>query len=248
MLWLCFLALKLREYEMWSQLVYKKLEQLHVVDLEKKRDLKWIMALISNESKGKFLSAFEMGLCRVIAEILGGGGVWGVGERGLGFVVRRVYWIWGELSEGRGGWCGVFYSGRRDGEYRILMELVLKNSIEPENLKIGEKYDAPIIERCEVSDDEDDDEPNTKLGMQRCSGHTELGEIKGKLAYGQKLHQLGLEKNTLSGNILYKMDNDYYSKTSHPSAHKHMAPRAVLMKTGLKSINTARPVNTVFTG
>ncbi|GJV68342.1 retrovirus-related pol polyprotein from transposon TNT 1-94 [Tanacetum coccineum] len=28
-------------------------------------------------------------------------------------------------------------------------------------------------------------------------------------------------------------------------AHKHMAPRAVLMKTGLKSVNTARPVNTV---
>ncbi|GJR75811.1 ribonuclease H-like domain-containing protein [Tanacetum coccineum] len=34
-------------------------------------------------------------------------------------------------------------------------------------------------------------------------------------------------------------------KTSHPSAHKHMAPRAVLMKTGLKSVNTARPVNIV---
>ncbi|GJZ08291.1 hypothetical protein Tco_0542574 [Tanacetum coccineum] len=34
-------------------------------------------------------------------------------------------------------------------------------------------------------------------------------------------------------------------KTSHPSAYKHMAPRLVLMKTGLKSVNTARPVNTV---
>ncbi|GKB22035.1 hypothetical protein Tco_0855958 [Tanacetum coccineum] len=34
-------------------------------------------------------------------------------------------------------------------------------------------------------------------------------------------------------------------KTAHSSAHKHMAPRAVLMKTGLKSVNTARPVNTV---
>ncbi|GJS61755.1 hypothetical protein Tco_0656539 [Tanacetum coccineum] len=34
-------------------------------------------------------------------------------------------------------------------------------------------------------------------------------------------------------------------KTSHPSAYKHMAPRVVLMKTGLKSVNTARPVNTV---
>ncbi|GKC88457.1 putative ribonuclease H-like domain-containing protein, partial [Tanacetum coccineum] len=34
-------------------------------------------------------------------------------------------------------------------------------------------------------------------------------------------------------------------KTSHPSTHKYMAPRAVLMKTSLKSVNTTRPVNTV---
>ncbi|GJW84561.1 ribonuclease H-like domain-containing protein [Tanacetum coccineum] len=30
-----------------------------------------------------------------------------------------------------------------------------------------------------------------------------------------------------------------------PNVHKHMVPRAVLMKTGLKIVNTARPVNTV---
>ncbi|GJW52079.1 hypothetical protein Tco_0093430 [Tanacetum coccineum] len=52
-------------------------------------------------------------------------------------------------------------------------------------------------------------------------------------------------KRIVSGNNYNKKDNDYYSKTSHPSAHKHMAPRAVLMKTGLKSVNTARPVNIV---
>ncbi|GJR88677.1 hypothetical protein Tco_0212688 [Tanacetum coccineum] len=42
-------------------------------------------------------------------------------------------------------------------------------------------------------------------------------------------------------------DHIQYScpKTSHPNVHKHMAPRAVLMKTGLKTVNTARPVNTV---
>ncbi|GKD00457.1 hypothetical protein Tco_1170731 [Tanacetum coccineum] len=57
---------------------------------------------------------------------------------------------------------------------------------------------------------------------------------------GQKSNQLGL-----SGNNYNKKDSDYYSKTSHPSAYKHMAPRAILMKTGLKSFNTARPVNTV---
>ncbi|GJT77537.1 hypothetical protein Tco_1044262 [Tanacetum coccineum] len=46
-------------------------------------------------------------------------------------------------------------------------------------------------------------------------------------------------KRIVSGNNYNKEDNDYYSTTSHPSAHKHMAPRAVLMKTGLKSFNTA---------
>ncbi|GJV96312.1 hypothetical protein Tco_1547889 [Tanacetum coccineum] len=52
-------------------------------------------------------------------------------------------------------------------------------------------------------------------------------------------------KRIVSRKNYNKKDNDYYSKTSHPSAHKHMAPRAILMKTGLKSFNTARPVNTV---
>ncbi|GKC67385.1 ribonuclease H-like domain-containing protein, partial [Tanacetum coccineum] len=35
------------------------------------------------------------------------------------------------------------------------------------------------------------------------------------------------------------------TKKDCPNAHKHMVPRAVLMKTGLKTINNARPVNTV---
>ncbi|GJR17002.1 ribonuclease H-like domain-containing protein [Tanacetum coccineum] len=52
-------------------------------------------------------------------------------------------------------------------------------------------------------------------------------------------------KRIVSGNNYNKKDNDYYSKTSHPSAHKHMAPRAVLMKSGLKSFNTAKLVNIV---
>ncbi|GJU22153.1 putative ribonuclease H-like domain-containing protein [Tanacetum coccineum] len=52
-------------------------------------------------------------------------------------------------------------------------------------------------------------------------------------------------KRIVSRNNYNKKDNDFYSKTSHSSTHKHMAPRAVLMKTGLKFVNTARTVNTV---
>nr|GEU89657.1 hypothetical protein [Tanacetum cinerariifolium] len=45
----------------------------------------------------------------------------------------------------------------------------------------------------------------------------------------------------------YKRVNyNYSSKAAHPSAHRTMAPRAVLMKTGLRPLNIARPVNTAY--
>ncbi|GJY76659.1 ribonuclease H-like domain-containing protein [Tanacetum coccineum] len=41
------------------------------------------------------------------------------------------------------------------------------------------------------------------------------------------------------------VSNDNYSaKKAHPSAHRNMVPRAVLMKTGLRSLITAKPINT----
>ncbi|GKA02701.1 ribonuclease H-like domain-containing protein, partial [Tanacetum coccineum] len=48
----------------------------------------------------------------------------------------------------------------------------------------------------------------------------------------------------VSGNNYTRVNYNYFAKKSHPSAHWNMVPRAVLMKTGLRSLNTARPVNT----
>ncbi|GJU55860.1 putative ribonuclease H-like domain-containing protein, partial [Tanacetum coccineum] len=42
-----------------------------------------------------------------------------------------------------------------------------------------------------------------------------------------------------------RVDYDYYAKTSYPTTHMNMTPRAVLLKSGLKPLSTARPVNTV---
>ncbi|GJW21447.1 putative ribonuclease H-like domain-containing protein [Tanacetum coccineum] len=39
-----------------------------------------------------------------------------------------------------------------------------------------------------------------------------------------------------------RVDHDYYAKTSHPSSHRNMTPRVVLLKSGLKPLSTARPV------
>ncbi|GJU50310.1 hypothetical protein Tco_1219865 [Tanacetum coccineum] len=51
-------------------------------------------------------------------------------------------------------------------------------------------------------------------------------------------------ERVVSGNNYTKVNYNYSAKKTHPSSHKNMVPRAVLMKTGLRSLNTARPVNT----
>ncbi|GJX65805.1 hypothetical protein Tco_0300148 [Tanacetum coccineum] len=95
---------------------------------------------------------------------------------------------------------------------------------EEEPKKARENNDAPIIEDW-VSDDEDDVEPIPKV------------EKKTVIPTATKKEFVKPEKPVRRSVSC--------PKTSHSSAHKHMAPRAVLMKSGLKTVNTARPVNTV---
>ncbi|GKC92704.1 hypothetical protein Tco_1158146 [Tanacetum coccineum] len=49
-------------------------------------------------------------------------------------------------------------------------------------------------------------------------------------------------ERVVSGNNYTMVNYNYSAKKAHPSAHKNMVPRAVLMKTGLRSLNTARPI------
>ncbi|GKC59383.1 hypothetical protein Tco_1086981 [Tanacetum coccineum] len=56
---------------------------------------------------------------------------------------------------------------------------------------------------------------------------------------GLKSKQLGISRNNYNG-----VDYDYYAKTTHPSVHGNITPRAVLLKIGLTPLNTVRPVNT----
>ncbi|GJY17137.1 ribonuclease H-like domain-containing protein [Tanacetum coccineum] len=51
-------------------------------------------------------------------------------------------------------------------------------------------------------------------------------------------------ERVVSGNNYTRVNYNYSAKKAHPSAHRNMVPRAVLMKTGLRSLNTVRPVNT----
>ncbi|GJT09396.1 retrovirus-related pol polyprotein from transposon TNT 1-94 [Tanacetum coccineum] len=138
---------------------------------------------------------------------------------------------------------------------------------EEEPKKARENNDAPIIEDW-VSDDEDDVEPIPKVEKKTVIPTATKKEfvkpekpVRRSVRYaemyrsqrprgnqrnwnGQKSNQLGCNFvfNNKACFICGSFDHIQYSC---PNVHKHMAPRAVLMKTGLKTVNTARPVNTV---
>ncbi|GKC70222.1 hypothetical protein Tco_1116105, partial [Tanacetum coccineum] len=48
-------------------------------------------------------------------------------------------------------------------------------------------------------------------------------------------------ERVVSGNNYTRVNYNYSAKKTHPSAQRNMVPRAVLMKTGLRPLNTARP-------
>ncbi|GJT80977.1 ribonuclease H-like domain-containing protein [Tanacetum coccineum] len=135
---------------------------------------------------------------------------------------------------------------------------------EEEPKKARENNDAPIIEDW-VSDDEDEVEPIPKVEKKTVIPTATKKEfvkpekpVRRSVRYaemyrsqrprgnqrnwnGQKSNQLGCNFvfNNKACFICGSFDHIQYS------CPKHMAPRAVLMKTGLKTVNTARPVNTV---
>ncbi|GJS44752.1 putative ribonuclease H-like domain-containing protein [Tanacetum coccineum] len=51
-------------------------------------------------------------------------------------------------------------------------------------------------------------------------------------------------ERVVSGNNYTRVNYNYSAKQAHPSTHRNIVPRVVLMKTGLRPLNTAMPVNT----
>ncbi|GJZ19267.1 putative ribonuclease H-like domain-containing protein [Tanacetum coccineum] len=52
-----------------------------------------------------------------------------------------------------------------------------------------------------------------------------------------------VKERVVSENNYTRVNYNYSAKKAHPSAHRNIIPRAVLMKTSLRSLNTARPVH-----
>ncbi|GKF10125.1 hypothetical protein Tco_0048051, partial [Tanacetum coccineum] len=53
-------------------------------------------------------------------------------------------------------------------------------------------------------------------------------------------------ERVVSENNYTRVNYNYFAEKAHRSAHRNMVSRAVLMKTGLRSLNSARHVNTAY--
>ncbi|GJV96037.1 ribonuclease H-like domain-containing protein [Tanacetum coccineum] len=93
--------------------------------------------------------------------------------------------------------------------------------------KVRESSDAPLVKEL-VSDDK----------LEKKTVFPTIAKIEfANCNYHQR-------ERVVYGNNYTRMNYNYSAKKAHPSAHKNMVPRAVLMKTDLRSLNTTRPINT----
>ncbi|GKE27513.1 hypothetical protein Tco_1442897, partial [Tanacetum coccineum] len=118
--------------------------------------------------------------------------------------------------------------------------------------KVRESPDASLVEEL-VSDDKS----QTPRGSQRNWNNQksqQLGNdfvmynkacfICGNFDHVHANYNYHQRERVVFGNNYTRVNYNYSAKKTHPSAHKNMVPKAVLMKTGLKAVNTVRPVNT----
>ncbi|GKF06253.1 hypothetical protein Tco_0036921, partial [Tanacetum coccineum] len=68
--------------------------------------------------------------------------------------------------------------------------------------------------------------------------------ICGSFNHVRKNYTYHQKKKVVSGNNYNRVDIDHYAKTSHHRTHKNITPRAVLLRTGLKPLSTAKSVYT----
>ncbi|GKC46268.1 putative ribonuclease H-like domain-containing protein, partial [Tanacetum coccineum] len=103
-----------------------------------------------------------------------------------------------------------------------------ENSSVESPLKVDKKTIIHAAKKIEFVKPENNEKPVKKT--------VSFDHVKINCPYHQR-------KRVVTRNNYNRVDYDYYAKTSHPSTHKNMTPRVVLLKFGQTSLSTARYFN-----
>ncbi|GKD06903.1 hypothetical protein Tco_1186588, partial [Tanacetum coccineum] len=109
----------------------------------------------------------------------------------------------------------------------VIKPIVEKSEAKPKAVR---KNNGALIIEDWVSDNEEDDVPQAK--------------IEKKTVDCKKVNQKQFQNIKPVWNNAKRVNHQNFAKKTHPCPKKNMVPRAVLMKSGLVSLNTARQVNT----
>nr|GEU81894.1 ribonuclease H-like domain-containing protein [Tanacetum cinerariifolium] len=113
-------------------------------------------------------------------------------------------------------------------------EIESKNASEDTPTKL-KKYPDALLVKDRVSDNKDCSVESHVVEEKKTVVPT-ITKVEANCNYHQR-------KRVVAGNNYTRVHYNNSTRKTHPSAHRNMAPRAVLMKTGLRPLNTARPVN-----
>nr|GFA29629.1 hypothetical protein [Tanacetum cinerariifolium] len=113
-------------------------------------------------------------------------------------------------------------------------EIESKNASEDIPNELKGYPDAPLV-KDRVSDSKDCFVESLVVVEKKIVVPT-IAKVEANYNYHQR-------ERVVSGNNYTRVNNNNSIRKTHPSAHRMMAPRVVLMKTGLRPLNNARPVN-----
>ncbi|GJW61394.1 putative ribonuclease H-like domain-containing protein [Tanacetum coccineum] len=118
-----------------------------------------------------------------------------------------------------------FNEVRKSPDAPLVKELVSDDKLEKKTV-------FPTVAKIEFVRPKQQEKPVKYAKMYRSFDH-----VQANCNYHQR-------ERVIFGNNFTRVNYNYFAKKSHSNAHRNKVPRAVLMKSGLRSLNTARHVTT----